>query len=226
MFSVSGVIIGLIEIVFYMLISWKIRSMHSGLKNMNVFSYFWLVMTVLTGIWETVFVLDYSRVNDMSHSFIEMKQHVWTNQYDLSFVLPWKLSPIFYAEYGAYADREYMTMSDDWSRVIESTHAIFCGIFALVAVNQNIAKNRKNYLVAMGVSMGSQLMNSILYMMNYFNQMNDPDNINYNNVSFPAGKFLLKRPFMYVNICWTLFPLFVFINEMCRKKTKQTKQVA
>ena len=34
-----------------------------------------------------------------------------------------KLARIFYAEYGAWADREYMVSSDDWSRTIEGSHA-------------------------------------------------------------------------------------------------------
>ena len=87
-------------------------------------------MTILTFIWECAFVLDYKNVNIISQQLIKNKEHVWNNEYDLSYVLPWKLSTIFYAEYGAYADREYMQNRNDWSRVIESTHALFCGLFA------------------------------------------------------------------------------------------------
>ena len=54
-----------------------------------------------------------------------------------------KLSPIFYAEYGAYADREYMNRHDDWSRVIESSHSLFCGVFALVAINQKFLTKKE-----------------------------------------------------------------------------------
>ena len=213
----SGIFIGLIEIALYLFTALMIRKYHSGLKQMNIISYCWIIMTVLTGIWEATFIIDYPRVADMAKSFIVNKHHVWTNQYDITYVLPWKLSPIFYAEYAAYADREYMNRHDDWSRVIESTHALFCGIFALVAINQNIAGKAKNYLVCMAVAMGTQVMNSILYMMNYFNQMGNPDNVNYNNASFPAGNLLLKRPFMYVNIFWTILPLFIIVNELCKQ---------
>ena len=47
---------------------------------------------------------------------------------------------------------------------------------------------------------GTQLMNSILYMGQYFLQTQDPNNINYNNASFPTGVLLTKRGFMYVNV--------------------------
>ena len=62
------------------------------------------------------------------HKLITNKEHVWTNQYSLSYVWPWKLSKIFYAEYGAWADREYMSLTDDWSHTIEGTHALFCAL--------------------------------------------------------------------------------------------------
>ena len=33
--------------------------------------------------------------------------------------------------------------------------------------------------------------------------------------------FNKKRPFMYVNIFWTLMPLYVIIQELCIKKEKK-----
>ena len=40
-----------------------------------------------------------------------------------------RLSPIFYAEYGAYADREYMRLNHDWSRIIEGRMLYFVAYF-------------------------------------------------------------------------------------------------
>ena len=62
--------------------------------------------------------------------------------------------------------------------------------------------------------MGTQLMNSILYMSEYFIQTNTPSSINYNTPKFPCGKFLLKRPFMYINIFWTVMPFFILIHSL------------
>ena len=43
-----------------------------------------------------------------------------------------------YGEYGAWADREYMYTHDNWSQVIESTHALLCATFALGAIINKI----------------------------------------------------------------------------------------
>jgi hypothetical protein len=210
----NGLCIGLTEILLFFIISFYVKKYSNMLQNIKSISYYWLLLTILTGIWETAFLINYPDVNQLSEQLIKNHTHVWTNNYDISYLLPWKLSKIFYSEYGAYADREYMTLSDDWSRVIEGTHAIFCGLFALLAINLKTRGKLRQFNVAVGVSMGSQLMNSILYMMNYFNQLNDPDNINHISKDFPAGKALLKRPFMYVNIFWTVMPTYVIISSM------------
>ena len=209
----TGIGIGVITIALYLVIAEALRCKYSSLRRINIFSYFWLIMTVLTGLWELTFVLDYNRVISESEFFINNHEHVWTDKYDLSYVLPWKLSPIFYSEYGAWADREYMNRRDDWSRIIESSHAFCCGIFAALAINRMIAKDYVNYAKAMVFSMGTQFMNSILYMNQYYIQMKDPTNVNYVTESFPAGHWLSERPFMWVNICWTVFPLIVLIID-------------
>ena len=54
-------------------------------------------------------------------------------------------------------------------------------------------------------------MNSILYMVEYFIQCTDPNNINYNDDEFPMGTLLSKRPFMWVNIFWTIMPLYTIL---------------
>ena len=45
-----------------------------------------------------------------------------------------------------------------------------------------------------------------------FIETKDPDSINYNSENFPLGKYLIKRPFMYINILWTLMPIYVLGN--------------
>ena len=128
-------------------------------------------------------------------------------------ILPWKTSFIFYSEYAAYADREYMSDKDDWSIIIEGSHALFCAVFALLSLYFNLQGNMKNFYITMSISMGTQLMNSILYIAEYLIQINIPTNINYKN-RFPCGKFLEKRPFMYINIFWTLMPSYILMNYL------------
>ena len=141
------------------------------------------MMTILTLIWEVSFISSYSSVTNVANSLLRDKTHVWTNDYNLSYILPWKLSSIFYGEYGAYADRDYMNLSNDWSRVIEGTHAIFCGTFALLTIIFKARDNELHFLITSSISMGSQLMNSLLYMSNYLNETHNPDSVNYNDIS-------------------------------------------
>ena len=217
---VQGWIIGGSEIVIYFIISHLIRKRISILQTMNRIIYYWMTMTVLTMIWEIFFIVNYKSVNILAQQLILNNTHVWTKDYDMTYILPWKLSHIFYAEYGAYADKDYMLLYNDWSRVIESSHALFCGLFAFLTLYHRIKDPTLNrYFISLGISMGSQLMNSILYMMNYFNQLAEPSNINYCSPSFPCGHVLVKRAFMYVNIFWTIMPLYailsVMINPIC-----------
>ena len=116
---VQGWIIGGIEIIIYFIVSYQIRKRTSILQTMNSITYYWMTMTVLTMIWEIFFVVNYKSVNVLAQQLISNNTHVWTNDYDMTYILPWKLSHIFYAEYGAYADKEYMLLYNDWSRVIE-----------------------------------------------------------------------------------------------------------
>ena len=204
----TGISIGMIEIGLYMLISSFILCSNKNLRKMDLVSYFWSTMTVLTGIWEFFYIYNYDKIVDYSNNLLVNKEHVWTNNYSLSHILPNELSSIFYAEYGAYADREYMTLKNDWSRIIESTHALFCGLFSLLALYNKTKGNNKNFNICFSISMGSQLMNSILYMSNYLIEVHNPTNINFNTTEFPCGLFLLKRPFMYVNLFWLFMPLY------------------
>ena len=210
---IYGILIAIIELGIFFITAKNIRKKYNQLQHINVYAYYWLMLTILTMVWEVSFILNYKKTNHISKQLLLTKTHVWTNTYDLSYLLPWNLAKIFYAEYGSYADREYMIVTDDWSRIIESSHAIFCGVFSLLTILFTINKQKQFYLISLGVGMGSQLMNSILYMANYAIQIRNPDNINYNTVEFPCGPLLLKRSFMWVNIFWTIMPSYVIYNS-------------
>jgi len=209
---VNGLILALLEIIIVFETGYIIRDQFTII---NPIIYSWLILTIFTGfLWEISFVLNYRKVNNISKDLIKNKASVWTNHYTIDNILPWKFSLIFYGEYGSWADREYMITTDDWSRIIESTHALFSGVFALLALYHNYTNNYSAFMLTLGVSMGSQLMNSILYMAEYFIQIKDKNNINYNTPEFPTGLWLLKRPFMWVNILWTLMPAYTIVAYM------------
>jgi len=211
--TTSGIGIGLVEITIYLCIGFFLRDEFRSLKKLNVISYFWLLMTVLTGIWEFAFISQYKEVHNYAEQLVQNDTHVWGTRYDLSYVNPWKLSRIFYAEYGAHADREYIALDNHWSRVIEGSHAVLCGLFATLALYFKSHSKNKLYVISATVAMSTQLMNSILYMAQYFYQMRDPNSVNYPSAGFPAGFALWERAFMYVNVFWTLMPLYVIVME-------------
>ena len=43
----------------------------------------------------------------------------------------------------------------------------------------------------------------------YYIQINSPCSVNYDTPTFPVGKLCCKRPFMYINLFWTVMPLYV-----------------
>jgi len=214
----KGYIIGILEILLYFIGSITVRLYFTNLSSINKPTYFWVMMTILTGLWEISYISNYNEVANISSKLIETNTHTWTNNYDISYVLPWKLSKIFYAEYGAWADREYMSHSDDWSRIIEGSHCTQCALFGFIAIFFKIIGNHNNFLISLSVSMGTQFMNSYLYMFSYFIQETEPNNINYNSTDFPTNIWLTDRPFMWVNIFWLIMPFYTILYYMCKNK--------
>ena len=213
----NGILIALLELFIFYSISLSSRKLIKNFKNIEVISYYWLSFTILTGIWEICFIINYHHINKLSLQLINNKQHVWTNSYSIDYILPWKLANIFYAEYGAWADREYMIDYNYWSRLIEGSHSGFCGLFSLLGMIYRLEYINKKYLVCIVLSMGTQLMNSILYIGQYLIQINDKNNVNYLHNNFPAGFLLIKRYFMYINIFWTIMPSYVLYKTLTNK---------
>lgn len=206
--KVNGIILGTMEISLFGLISYGCKDFSPNLQNMDNAMYYWFCLTILTGIWEISFIMNYEDCVNNSRDLIMKKEHVWFNKYTLDNLLPWKLSKIFYSEYGAWADREYMTSINYWSRLIEGSHAFLCGLVALHCMLDRTEGEEKTFLILAALSMGTQLMNSILYMGEYFIQTRDQRSVNYNSKNFPTGILLTNRGFMYVNIFWTVMPTY------------------
>ena len=211
---INGIEVGVIEILLFLFASYKIQNNWPKLKSIPIICYYWFMMTILTFVWEASYIIEYKHVVNMSRALITDKQHVWTNNYTISAIIPWNLAPIFYSEYGAYADREYMSVTDQWSKIVEGSHLLFCGLFALMAVVAKTRGNNNLYLVAANISMGTQLMNSILYMCSYYLLSDTPDSVNYANSSFPMGSWMSHRPFMWVNIFWTIMPSYYIVKAL------------
>lgn len=223
MFELPGIVLALIVVIIWFGLSGYARKKSTALSKINVVAYFWVTFTILTGIWEMSYLYNYQYVTqNLAKHLLETKTHVWFNKYSISYVLPWKFSDIFYAEYGAYADREYMSDKDIWSHMIEGTHWILCGVPCLIALMFLVCKGYEHFRVMLAVGMGCQIMNSILYMSMYVIQTRDPNSVNYDTPQFPVGPCWIRRPFMLINLLWTLLPAAVILIDMINiRKTKK-----
>ena len=215
-----GIELSIIELSIFYTVSSKLRNTIDNFRRLDSISYYWCMFTILTMIWEVFFITGYTDVIGIANYLYYKKQHTWTTLFDITYILPWKFSHIFYAEYAVYADREYMNRAEDWSRIIEGTHAIFCGLFSLLAMIQLYNNSFKNYKISIACGMSCQLMNSLLYMFNYIIQTKDPNSLNYNTPSFPTGFLLTDRFFMYINIFWTIMPIYLIYKLYGKTRNK------
>ena len=160
--EVYGVIIALIELSIFFGTTVLVKKKTEVFKHVDNFSYYWLSFTVLTGIWEVCFILNYDNITVAAKQLITYDKHVWVSNYTLDYILPWKLADIFYSEYGAWADRQYTLTDSYWARLIEGSHGSVCGLFALIGLVNRLEHINRTYLICIVFSMGNQLMNSIL----------------------------------------------------------------
>ena len=205
----SGIEIGILELFLFWGSSFTISRVFVSLQKINTISYYWLMFTILTGMYEFTYVRNRKKVRRLGMNLLSKKKHVWTKEYELKTLLPWNLAKQFYAEYAAYADREYYNLKDVWSLLIEGSHGVQCGCFAFGSILSFILARYRLFLIFLTMSMSSQFMNSLLYMGEYFTQISDIDSVNYDTERFPCGRFLIKRPFMWINFFWLAMPTYV-----------------
>lgn len=212
----KGIAIAALSVAILLTGAYFLRETYSELQHLHPFLYYWFCFTTLTGIWEFCFVTQYGKIAEHAGQLIADKRHVWLSDYPLYYVLPNFMSYIFYAEYAAWADREYMDRNDRdfWSRLIESSHALFCGALSLTALGFAFTGSQEEAIVCAMYAMGGQFMNSVLYMGQYTIQCREPSSSNYDSDYFPLGRWMSKRLFMWVNIPWMLFPSIVFFWQL------------
>ena len=204
----KGYIGAILEVLLFALVFGCIVN-NSSLSNIETVTCYWLGFTVMTGFWEVVYLSNRKNVRKISDDLVKSKTHVWTSEYGLSMLLPWNLAGLFYAEYGAWADREYMFYKDNWSFVVEGTHCTVCAAFSLCALCCMLCGDNTKFLMTLCLAMGAQWMNSAVYLGQYWDQCEVKESVNYNSDSFPCGRYLMKRAFMWVNVFWLLMPTYV-----------------
>lgn len=199
------------------LVSYLFRRNSASLGEMDPLMYYWFCFTTLTGFWESVYLTNYNEVAQYAAVLVETKKSVWTSLFPIGYVCPYHFSKIFYAEYGANADREYMSQrkGDYWSRLIESSHAVFCALFTSAAlVNMWYTGNQYTTTLIGLMGMSSQFMNSLLYMGEYFLQCRDNSSPNFSCPNFPLGRWMYRRLFMWINLFWLLFPALISVHAL------------
>lgn len=219
MLRIRGYTGALLELTLFFAAAYSCHT--AQLQKMDTVSYYWFCFSVLTGIWEFFYLSNYQTVARYAQQLQIRHRYVWFMQYDLSMIMPWTFSKLFYAEYAAHADREYKsrTADDYWSRLVESSHALFCALNCLLSL---VALQRGSEHVSLCFAlfgMGAQFMNSLLYMGEYFLQCLDVNSVNHISNSFPFGPWMCRRLFMWVNALWLIFPVYALLAALCRVST-------
>jgi hypothetical protein len=207
---IKGYVGAILVLMSFAGISYLVRVNVDKFMDFDTVMYYWFCFCILTGFWELVYLSCYKHISHYARYLIKHNKSVWTERYKINMIFPWNTARLFYAEYAAHADREYMSLSDDWSRLIEGSHALLCAVFASMSLVYQYQENTFSALICAGIAMGFQFMNSLLYLGEYNIQCNDPESINYSYTkNFPLGFLGLDRPFMWINLYWLLFPGYI-----------------
>ena len=66
------------------------------------------MVTIITFVWEFSYIVNYDEISLYAKYLTNSKTHVWKNKYNLSYVLPWEMASIFYAEYRSFSDKTFL----------------------------------------------------------------------------------------------------------------------
>jgi hypothetical protein len=210
--QIKGIQGAVIELALFFVIATAVRNIFN--VQLGIITYYWLAFTVLTGIWEISYVFNKNKICKIAHDLIINDEHVWGKTYNVRMILPSNTAIIFYAEYAAHSDRLYANSINPWiywSLMIESSHGIFCGLSALLMFIASYF-NFNNMIVHQFLiqSMAFQMMNSMLYMGQYYIQTQDPRSENYVTDNFPVN----ERKFMLINLFWTVMPALILFTSL------------
>jgi len=86
--KITGTSIGICEILLFIYFTNYLKFYNPKLEILDNLSYYWLCMTILTGFWESVYIYNIKKIIKYSYSLLENNKHVWTNKYNLTYILP------------------------------------------------------------------------------------------------------------------------------------------
>lgn len=205
--SITGYQIAIIYMYFY---SYLISELQYLFK-LNYVIFYWLSFTILNCCGSIYYIKNKKNIRSYSDYLLSKKKHVWNQKYYLKILLPSNFLKIFYSEYAAYADREYKRVHNYSSQLIDVHNSILCSLFAIFAIYNIYKEQLKNFYISITISMCLQLMRNIQYMCYYNIQKNNKNSINYDTNDFPCGKYLIKRPFIYINLLSIIMPIYILL---------------
>mgnify|MGYP001265646911 CR=1 FL=1 len=65
----SGIEIGIFELILYFTFCRILSKFAVPLKLIPTISYYWIMITILTGVWEGAFIFNYYEVSQISNKF-------------------------------------------------------------------------------------------------------------------------------------------------------------
>ena len=211
--QITGMQGALMELSLFFVGAYCARN-YLDLYDINTFSYYWMAFTVLTGMWELAYVFSKLEVSLMGVELIRTGESTFAKTYNLRMIRPRNLSLVFYSDYAAWADRLYMTPKNPWSLVIEGTHCLCCALPCLLSLICDVMMYDHLGEQFLFLGMAWQMINSVLYVSQYMIQTKQSSSPNYDTVKWPCGDYMLNRPFMWINIFWTLCPIIVILTNL------------
>ena len=80
-------------------------------------------------------------------------------------------------------------------------------LYIIATLYQDIMYNYIIYFI-----MSSQILETLLYLKNYYYQTSLSSSLNMNSIDFKCGKLFINRPFIYFNLMWIVVPLYILYN--------------
>ena len=205
----NGIEILLVELSLFWFSSYALATVFPSLQNIETVTYYWLMFTILTGIWEFSYIKNMKKVRRVGMKLLSKKKHIWNNLYNLKTLIPTKFAIQYYAEYGAYADREYYYLRDYKSLIIDSSSSVQSGFYSLLGLLFYLFDSYSCALAFISLSISLQFVSNFIYLSEYYCQLYDSLSYNFNTTRFPCGKFLTKRPMMLINFLSLIVPSYI-----------------
>ncbi len=210
MIQLYGFELCIIELIIAMVIFNNIYSIINFI-DLPKFVFYWIAFSILVCIYEIAYLYNFKNITRNAKALIKTKNSIWFEKYDISKLLPWKFAKLFYTDYIANSDREYINNNTKYGKIIESTHLFICGGLYLLALIMNIYGNINKFKTLLFMSFGAQIMNIIMYTLFLYFQIHNKFSSNYASKRFPIGRYYEKRPFTYINIIYIIMIISIII---------------